>query len=273
MTQHSPQARPPKRAVPGVESMVAISSGKGGVGKSTVCANLAIALARRGLRTGLLDADIYGPNIPGMLGLREAAAAADDGQTLIPITRHGLRVMSMGMLVQRGTPVIWRGPLLAKMIDQFLFGVQWGPLDVLLLDLPPGTGDVQITLTQSVPLTGAVIVTTSSDLSLADVRRGVEMFRQTGVPVLGLVENMSAFVCSQCGHLIDVFGSDGGQRLAAQFGLPLLARIPLDAGLRRAADAGEIFADLAPASPAAQAMDALAAAVQARLAHQDHQPR
>jgi len=245
--------------------MLAVASGKGGVGKSTVCANLALALARRGLRTGLLDADIYGPNIPGMLGLRERAAVGEDGQTLVPADCRGLRVISMGMLVQRGQPVIWRGPLLAKMIDQFLFHVAWGELDALLLDLPPGTGDVQITLTQAAPLTGALIVTTSSELALADVRRGVEMFRQTEVPVLGLVENMGPFVCSNCGHPIEVFGAGGAARLAAQLGLPLLATIPLDAALCAASDAGQIFADIAPDSAAARALDDLAAAVHARL--------
>lgn len=254
-----------RQAIPGVKDMLAISSGKGGVGKSTVSVNLAIALARAGLRIGLMDTDIYGPNIPGMLGLTDKPTVGADGQTLVPSATMGIRAISMGLLVDRGAPVIWRGPMLAKMIDQFLFQVDWGTLDVLLLDLPPGTGDVQISLTQNAPITGAVIVTTPSDLALADVRRGVEMFRQTEIPIIGLVENMSAFVCHKCHQTTAVFGAGGGARVAAQFGLPLLAQIPLDTGLRLAGDAGQIFADSAPDAPATRAIDQLAAAVQQYL--------
>jgi ATP-binding protein involved in chromosome partitioning len=263
MTQTPEDTRQP---IPGVKSMIAVSSGKGGVGKSTISVNLAIALARADLRVGLMDADIYGPNIPGMLGISGPAAMAEDGQRLLPVDGRGLQVISMGMLLDRGAPVIWRGPMLAKMMDQFLFGVEWTDLDVLILDLPPGTGDVQITLTQKARLTGAIIVTTPSDLALADVRRGVEMFHQTHVPVWGLVENMSEFVCHKCGHVTAIFGEGGAQRLAKELDLPLLARIPLDTGLRLAADAGQVFADTSPDSPATAGINALAAAVRQRLA-------
>ena len=262
MTQAPTHTRKP---IPGVKNTLAISSGKGGVGKSTISVNLALALAQAGVKTGLMDADIYGPNIPGMLGVSGPAANAADGQRLQPLRAHGLQTISMGILLERGTPVIWRGPMLAKMIDQLLFSVAWEDLDMLILDLPPGTGDVQISLTQTAPLTAAIIVTTPSELALADVRRGVEMFRQTDIPILGLVLNMSEFVCHKCQHTTAIFGEDSGQRIAAQFGLPLLASVPLDTGLRLAADAGEAFIDNAPNTAAARAIRGLAATVKARL--------
>jgi ATP-binding protein involved in chromosome partitioning len=246
-----------RQPLPGVKNMLAVSSGKGGVGKSTISANLAASLARRRLQVGLMDADIYGPNIPGMLGLTAATRLAGDGQRLLPAESRGLKVVSMGLLIDRGAPVIWRGPMLAKMTSQFLFNVEWGELDILVLDLPPGTGDVQITLIQSAPLTGALIVTTPSDIALEDVRRGVEMFRQAGVPILGLVENMSYFVCSQCHQPSPIFGQEGGQRMARDFDLPLLARIPLDSQLRQSADAGSPLFDTARDSHAAQALEQL----------------
>lgn len=256
-----------RQPIPGVKEMLAVSSGKGGVGKSTISVNLAVSLARKGLAVGLMDTDIYGPNIPGMLGVSQRPELSADGQRLLPAAACGLRMISMGLLLDRGAPVIWRGPMLAKMIDQFLFGVEWGALDVLVLDLPPGTGDVQITLTQNAPLTGALIVTTPSDIALEDVRRGVEMFRQTDVPILGLVENMSHFVCSRCQHVSAIFGEGGGQRTADRFGIPLLAQIPLDSQLRHCSDAGAPFVDTAPESPATRALDSLADAVIERLSH------
>ncbi len=253
-----------RRPVPGVKDMVAVASGKGGVGKSTLSASLALALAGGGLRVGVLDADLYGPNLPGILGISGPAGMAADGTTLLPVEGHGLRLLSMGLLVERGVPVIWRGPMLAKMINRFLFQADWGPLDVLVLDLPPGTGDVQLTLTQTAPLSGAIIVTTPSPLALADVRRSIAMCRQTGTPIWGLVENMSTFVCHRCGHATPVFGTGGSQNLAAACGLPLLASIPLAPGLRQAADTGRIQAALSDA-PEAQAIHHLAAAVRSRL--------
>ncbi|MEW6751519.1 MAG: Mrp/NBP35 family ATP-binding protein [Candidatus Latescibacterota bacterium] len=256
-----------RQPMPGVKDMLAVSSGKGGVGKSTIATNLAVVLARRGLRVGLMDADIYGPNIPGMLGLGVRPALAGDGQTLVPSEAHGLKAISMGQLIERGAPVIWRGPMLAKMVTQFLFGVAWGELDLMVLDLPPGTGDVQITLTQTAPLSGALIVTTPSDIALEDVRRGAAMFRQTEVPILGLVENMSRFVCHRCGHSSAIFGEGGGARTAARLGIPLLASVPLDGRLCRASDTGTSLVDEAPDSPAVHALGALADQVLARLPH------
>ena len=264
MTQTQTQNRQP---IPGVKDMLAVSSGKGGVGKSTISANLAVSLARKGLTVGLMDTDIYGPNIPGMLGLEGRPEISEDGQNLLPAETHGLRAISMVLLLDQGQPVIWRGPMLAKMVTQFLFNVVWGELDLLILDLPPGTGDVQITLTQTAPLTSALIVTTPSDIALEDVRRGVEMFRQTEVPLLGMVENMSHFVCHKCHHSSPIFGEGGGERTAAQFGIPLLGQIPLDSQLRLCADEGKPLVESAPESSTAQALDNLADQVAERLAH------
>jgi ATP-binding protein involved in chromosome partitioning len=254
--------RPP---LPGVKDTLAVSSGKGGVGKSTLSANLAVALSDQGLRIGLMDADIYGPNIPGMLGLRDRPQLDPDSGRLRPLEAYGLKVISMGLLIEKGAPVIWRGPMLAKMIDQLLFNVAWGELDVLVLDLPPGTGDVQITLTQRAPLTGALIVATPSEIALADVRRGVQMFRQTQVPIWGLVENMSHFVCHKCGHTELLFGQGGGERMARQFGLPFLGQVPLDPHIRRCADQGTPAVHAHPQAPGSQALKQLARVLAGRL--------
>ena len=255
-----------RQPIPGIKDTIAISSGKGGVGKSTITANLAVTLAGRGLRIGLADTDIYGPNIPGMLGVSGRPQVAGDSQRLLPPEAHGLKVVSMGLLIDPGTPVIWRGPMLAKMIAQFLFNVEWGELDLLLLDLPPGTGDVQITLTQSAPLTGAVIVTTPSPIALEDVRRGVEMFRQSEVPILGLVENMSHFDCPSCQQRTPIFGAGRGERTAKDFAMPLLGQVPIDTGLRAGADSGQPAAAAAPQSAAAVALDQIADSLLATLA-------
>ena len=230
--------------------MWAVSSGKGGVGKSTLCANLAVALAARPLRVGLMDTDIYGPNIPGMLGLDSSKPEIDEQSgRILPREALGVQCISMGMLIDPGIPVIWRGPMLAKMTNQFLFQVDWGELDVLLLDLPPGTGDVQISLTQSAPLTGSVIVTTPSEIALEDVRRGVQMFRQTEVPILGLIENMSHFICDSCHGTSAIFGEGGGRRTAEHFGIPFIGQLPLDARIRECADGGApIVSALDPAA-------------------------
>jgi ATP-binding protein involved in chromosome partitioning len=255
-----------RKPLPGVKDTLAICSGKGGVGKSTLSANLALALFQQGLRVGLLDTDIYGPNIPGMLGL-EGRPAVDEGSgRLVPCAAHGLKVLSMGLLVDRGVPVIWRGPMLAKMIDQFLFQVDWGELDVLVLDLPPGTGDVQISLTQSAPLSGALIVTTPSPLAVEDVRRGVQMFRQAGVPLLGLVENMSHFVCPDCGQASPIFGASKGEETARQCQTRFLGRIPLDLRMRACADEGLPVVQAEPGSPASQALRSIAVQIPALLA-------
>jgi ATP-binding protein involved in chromosome partitioning len=250
-----------RQPIPGVKGTLAVSSGKGGVGKSSISVNLAVALARRGLRVGLMDTDLYGPNTPGMLGTSARPAVTEDGNALVPVEAWGLRTISMGLLLDRGAPVIWRGPMLAKMTSQFLFNVAWGELDLLVLDLPPGTGDVQITLTQSAPLTGALIVTTPSAIALEDVRRGVAMFRQAGVPILGLVENMSQFVCDRCHRSSPIFGEGGGERTAAAFGIPLLGQIPLDPVLRQGADEGTPVVVAAPESAAARALEQVAEAL------------
>ncbi len=238
--------------------MLAVSSGKGGVGKSTVSANLAVAMAAHGRRVGLMDADVYGPNIPGMLGLEGKPTADERTGRLQPPEAFGVRAISMGMLVEEGVPVIWRGPMLAKMMNQFLFQVDWGELDVLVVDLPPGTGDVQISLTQTAPLTGSLIVTTPSEIAIEDVRRGVQMFRQTDLPVLGLIENMSAFVCHKCGEESAVFGEGGGLETAERFGIPFMGQIPLDPLVRTAADAGTPVVLSAPDSAASRAVISVA---------------
>ncbi len=254
-----------RQAIPGIKDMIAVSSGKGGVGKSTLSANLAVALADGGLRVGLLDADIYGPNIPGMLGLNERPQADPQTGRIQPLTAHGIKFLSMGLLIESGVPVIWRGPMLAKMINQFLFNAEWGELDILVLDLPPGTGDVQITLTQSAPLTGALIVTTPSAIALEDVRRGVEMFLQTEVPLLCLVENMSFFNCDNCGHQAALFGQGGGPETARQLGIPFLGPVPLDTALRVCADSGTPAVRSTPQAASSQALIELSQRVAAHF--------
>ncbi len=248
-----------RQPIPGIKDTLAISSGKGGVGKSTLCANLAVSLADQGLQVGLLDADVYGPNIPGLIGL-EGKPTAEDGR-IQPLTVHGLKAISMGLLIDSGTPVVWRGPMLAKMMHQFLFNVTWGELDLLLIDLPPGTGDVQITLTQVAPLTAALIITTPSAIALEDVRRGVEMFRQTEVPIVGLVENMSYFHCDNCGHTDPIFGAGGGRATASRLDIPYLGEIPLDPLVRSQADVGEPVVKTHPHAEGSRALAGLAAAI------------
>jgi ATP-binding protein involved in chromosome partitioning len=226
--------------IPGVGNTIAVASGKGGVGKSTVAVNLAVALARAGARVGLLDADIYGPSIPMMLGINEQPPAYVENERtrLLPIDKFGVKVMSIGFLVDPGDALIWRGPMASGALKQFLSDVEWGGLDYLVFDLPPGTGDIQLTLSQTLPLTGAVIVTTPQDISLADARKGVRMFERVSVPILGIVENMSHFICSHCGAREDIFGSGGGARAAAELGVPLLGEIPLVTSVREGGDLG-----------------------------------
>ena len=226
-----------KPAIPGVRHVVAVASGKGGVGKSTVSVNLAAALARTGQRVGVLDADVYGPSVPLMLGMTDKPKSTED-KRLIPVTRYDLRVMSMGFLVPDGHAVIWRGPMIDKLLTEFITKVEWGELDVLIVDLPPGTGDAQLTVVQKVPLSGGVIVTTPQDVALLDVRRGIKMFEEVEAPVLGVVENMSSHVCRACGHESHVFSRDGGARMAEEFGLPLLGRLPLVRDIMAGGDAG-----------------------------------
>jgi ATP-binding protein involved in chromosome partitioning len=263
-----PQARRGPQPIPGVNHVVAVASGKGGVGKSTVATNLALALVSLGQRVGLLDADVYGPSIPLMLGIDEKARAGD-GNRLVPKEAHGLRVMSMGMFLGDDTPVIWRGPMVTKLITEFIRNVDWSDLDVLVLDLPPGTGDVQLTLTQQLRITGGIIVTTPQDVALADVRRGIAMFQQMQAPVLGLIENMSFHLCPGCGARADIFAHGGGARMAEEIGVPLLGEVPLVRAVREAGDRGVPLVAADPAHPQSRAFREIAERVLVRLAAVD----
>jgi len=235
---HPPgQAPAAPQPLPGVISIIAVGSGKGGVGKTTLAVNLAIALARLGFKVGLLDADVYGPNVPLMLGTSVAPSVVGEDR-ILPPERYGLKVISVGFLSPGDKPLVWRGPMLHSIIKQFLGQVEWGQLDYLVVDLPPGTGDVVISLVQTVPLSGAIVVTTPSDVSLQDARKAIEMFRQVKVDILGIVENMSYFICPHCQHEIDVFSKGGGERTAKQFGVPFLGSIELDPDIRKAGDSG-----------------------------------
>jgi ATP-binding protein involved in chromosome partitioning len=256
----------PKPPIPGVQNLIAVGSGKGGVGKTTVSVNLALALARLGHRTGLLDADVYGPNVPLMLGIDEAPHAI--GDRIQPIQREGLEVMSMGFIAPGDKPLIWRGPMLHNVIQQFLRQVDWGGLEYLVIDLPPGTGDVALSVIQTAPVTGAVIVTTPSDVSLEDARKAVNMFRQVRVEILGLVENMSYLVCPHCHERIDVFSYGGGRRTAERMGVHFLGEVPLDPEVRVAGDMGESVAKRGGDDPHAAAFYALARNVAARITPQ-----
>lgn len=222
--------------LPGVRNIIAIASGKGGVGKSTVCVSLAVALARTGARVGLLDTDIYGPSIPIMMGVKEQPELK--GQKLIPIIRYGVKLMSIGFLISEDTPLIWRGPMVMKAVEQLLMDVDWGELDYLMIDLPPGTGDVQLTLAQKVPMTGAVIVTTPQDVALLDVVRGISMFKKLNVPILGIIENMSFFQCPHCGERTEIFSHGGGEAASRKLEVPFLGEVPIDLKTRTGGDTG-----------------------------------
>lgn len=249
--------------IPGVNHIIAIASGKGGVGKSTVSANLACALAQAGRRVGLLDADVYGPSQPRMLGV-SGRPASPDGKTILPMRNHGVTMMSIGLMTNEDQAVVWRGPMLMGALQQMMMQVQWGALDVLLVDLPPGTGDVQMTLSQKAQVDGAIIVSTPQDVALLDARKGVDMFQQLNVPILGMIENMSTHICSQCGHEEHVFGHGGVAAEAAKLGVPLLAEIPLDLQIRLAADGGAPITTTQPDSAQARAFQAVAEALVAK---------
>jgi ATP-binding protein involved in chromosome partitioning len=226
-----------KAGVPGVKHIIAVASGKGGVGKSTTAANIALGLAALGLKVGVLDADIYGPSMPKLFNLHERPAILE-GKIMRPLTAYGLKVMSIGFLIEEETPVIWRGPMVMSALQQMLREVEWGALDVLVVDMPPGTGDAQLTMAQAVPLAGAVIVSTPQDLALIDARRGIAMFRRVEVPVLGIVENMSTFICPHCGTRSDIFGHGGARKEAERLGVPFLGEVPLHMDIREKSDAG-----------------------------------
>ena len=251
----TPQAGP--APVPGVRRIIAIASGKGGVGKSTVAANLAVALALEGKSVGLLDADIHGPSQPRMMGVNQKPKSPD-GKTILPLTAHGVTMMSIGLMLREGEAVVWRGPMLMGALQQMMGQVAWGALDALIVDLPPGTGDVQLTLSQRYDLAGAVIVSTPQDVALLDARKALDMFEKLKVPILGLVENMSSYICPNCGHEAHIFGHGGARAEATRLGLPFLGEIPLDIAIRLSGDAGAPVTAARPDSPEARAFRAIA---------------
>jgi ATP-binding protein involved in chromosome partitioning len=250
--------------LPDVGAIIAVASGKGGVGKSTTAVNLAVALASQGLKVGLLDADIYGPSLPQMLGTRERPRA--EGQRIIPLQRWGLKAMSIGFLVEEETPMIWRGPMVMGALEQLMGQVEWGALDIMIVDMPPGTGDAQLTMSQRVPLAGAVIVSTPQDVALIDARRGVKMFERVGVPVLGLIENMSFYCCPNCGHRADIFGHGGAKAEAERIGVEFLGELPLKVAIRELADAGTPIVAARPGTEEAQAYQKIAARLREKVA-------
>ena len=259
----SPPKVPEPVVYPNLGRIIAVSSGKGGVGKSTVAVNLALALARQGKRVGIMDADVYGPNLPLMLGVDAAPAVRDE--KIIPLEAHGLKIMSIGFLIEKEQPAIWRGPIVMKIITQFLRDVQWGELDYFFVDMPPGTGDAQLSLVQATQVHGAVIVTTPQQVAVGDALRGVKMFERVGVPVLGIVENMSWFENPETGKPIAVFGSGGGERLAAETSLPLLGQVPLDPRIQEGGDTGRPIVVAEPSSKAARELETIAGRVVARM--------
>src|SRR5476649_2757837 len=236
-----------------IKHIIAVASGKGGVGKSTVAVNLALALAAGGAQVGILDADIYGPSQPLMLGLTGQHPSSADGKRINPLQAHGLAAMSIGFLVDPAQAVVWRGPMVTQALSQLLSDTEWGELDYLVVDMPPGTGDIQLTLAQRVPVSGAIIVTTPQDIALADARKGLAMFEKVSVPVLGIIENMSVHVCSHCGHIEHIFGAGGGARMAEQYGVRLLGELPLDGQIREETDGGRPTVVAAPDSARARA--------------------
>ena len=268
----APHAHGPAKAAPGqgpmllpeVRAIVAVASGKGGVGKSTTAVNLAVALAMQGQRVGLLDADIFGPSLPQMLGTHERPRA--EGNRIIPLQRWGLKAMSIGFLVEQETPMIWRGPMVMGALEQLMGQVEWGALDIMIVDMPPGTGDAQLTMSQRVPLAGAVIVSTPQDVALIDARRGVRMFEKVNVPVLGLVENMSFFCCPNCGHRTDIFGHGGARAEAERLGVEFLGELPLKLAIRELADAGTPIVAARPESEEGAAYQRIATRLRAKLA-------
>ncbi len=246
----------PRQTIPGVKNVIAVGAGKGGVGKTTVAVNLAIALAKCGGRVGIIDADIYGPNVPIMLGMKTQLAT--DGQKIVPAEKYGLQVISMGFLTQDDAPIIWRGPMLHGALQQFFREVRWKDLDYLVVDLPPGTGDVALSLSQTVPVAGAIVVTTPQLVSLADSRRAVAMYKKLNIPPLGIIENMSYFVCTNCNHEADIFGHGGGETMSNELGVPFVGRIPIYQPIREGSDAGVPLMISEPDSPAARAFMAAA---------------
>jgi ATP-binding protein involved in chromosome partitioning len=255
------------KLVPGIKNIIAVASGKGGVGKSTTAVNLALALAAEGASVGMLDADIYGPSQPTMLGIT-GRPTSSDGKSMEPMEGHGLQAMSVGFLIEADTPMVWRGPMVTQALEQLLTETRWRDLDYLVVDLPPGTGDIQLTLAQKVPVTGAVIVTTPQDIALIDARKGLKMFEKVGVPILGIVENMAIHVCSQCGHAEHIFGSGGGERMCKDFDVEFLGGLPLDITIREQTDSGKPTVVADPDGKVAAIYRDIARKVAARIARQ-----
>jgi ATP-binding protein involved in chromosome partitioning len=253
------------KVMPNVKNIIAVASGKGGVGKSTVAANLALALAAEGARVGVLDADIYGPSQPTMLGI-SGKPASTDGRTLEPMENHGLQMSSIGLLIDADQPMVWRGPMVTQALQQLLTQTNWKDVDYLVVDMPPGTGDIQLTLAQQVPVTGAVIVTTPQDIALMDAKKGLKMFEKVGIPILGIVENMAVHVCSNCGHAEHIFGADGGVKMAEQYNVDYLGSLPLDIRIREQADAGRPTVVADPAGAVTATYKAIARKVAIRIA-------
>jgi len=257
-----PQAKrlPDKTPIPGVRNTIAVASGKGGVGKSTVAVNLAMALAKSGAKVGILDTDVFGPSLPLMMGLHEPMLATPE-ERLVPHEKYGIKLVSVGFMLDEETPLIWRGPLVMQLIKQFLTGVDYGELDYLVIDLPPGTGDVQLTLVQTIPLTGAVIVTTPQDVALIDARRAITMFNEVKVPVIGIIENMSFFVCPHCNEKSEIFSHGGGEKTSERYHVPLLGKLPIDMAMREGGDNGVPLVEAAPDSPQSLAFMQIASKV------------
>ena len=262
LTTHAVQGE--LKPLPNVRNIIAVGSGKGGVGKSTTAVNLALALAAEGLAVGVLDADVYGPSVPMMLGL-SGRPDSPDGKTIEPMRAHGIEAMSIGLLVDQDAPMIWRGPMATSALTQLLTDTRWGDLDVLVVDLPPGTGDIQLTMAQKIPVAGAVIVTTPQDVATLDARKALKMFEKLDIAVLGLVENMAVHVCTNCGHAEHVFGEGGAGRMSTQYAVPVLGSLPLEIGIRAQGDAGTPIVAAHPESTAAQAYRAIARALLVQL--------
>jgi len=264
---HSHKVQKDLTPLPGIKNVIAVASGKGGVGKSTTAANLALALQAEGARVGILDADIYGPSQPRMMGV-SGKPDSTDGKTIEPKIAHGVQVMSIGFLIEEDTPMIWRGPMVTQALQQLLSDTNWQDLDYLVIDLPPGTGDIQLTLCQRVPVSGALIVTTPQDIALLDAKKALNMFEKVEVPVLGIIENMALHQCTNCGHVEHIFGSGGAERMSAQYGVPVLGELPLQMMIREQADGGTPTVGAAPDSPAARAYRSIARKTAARLSLQ-----
>ena len=255
---------PQREPIKGVKNTIAVASGKGGVGKSTVAVNLALALAKTGAKVGILDTDIYGPSLPLMMGIHEPLRATKE-EKLIPLYKYGIKMISIGFMLDEETPVIWRGPLVMQLVQQFLRDVLWGGLDYLVIDLPPGTGDAQLTLVQTIPLSGAVVVTTPQDVALIDARRAIKMFQEVKVPILGVIENMSYFICPHCHEKTEIFSHGGGEKTSERYNVPFLGKIPIDTAIREAGDSGDPIVHKSPDSPHAKAFMKIAEAVAGRI--------